>query len=300
MTFALNLWRRIGRSFDILHVQDPQVAVLFEHLRRMGISRPRPILGHGTEEPPELLRKLSYLQHLAPNYLEEWEAQRPTTQLSFAVPNFVDTKRFRPAATAEEKLAARRELGLPDTGLVFLSVGALKKHHKRVDYLMREFRDWLAAAQTDAVLVVVGAREAQTPKLHALRAELGCEAITLVENAPRERVLTYLQAADVFTLASLHEMMPIAVLEAIACGLPVACNADPTLEWMVGPGGQPADISQPGGLRAQFSRLAEGAARAKFSAAARGRADALFSEDAVVRQILEMYSRVAAWPRPMR
>src|SRR5579875_3643914 len=28
-SFAFNLWRRIGRSFDILHVQDPQIAVIF-------------------------------------------------------------------------------------------------------------------------------------------------------------------------------------------------------------------------------------------------------------------------------
>lgn len=80
-TFAFNLWRKIGQTYDILHVQDPQVALVFERLHRMKVSRPRVILGHGTEEDARRLRRLSYLQHLAPNYMEEWDAQRPANQL---------------------------------------------------------------------------------------------------------------------------------------------------------------------------------------------------------------------------
>lgn len=297
-TFALNLWRRIGRTHDILHVQDPQVALVFELLGRRGLSRPRVILGHGTEEDPAFLRRLSYLQHLAPNYLDEWESHRPKRQLSFAVPNFVDTERFRPAANEEERRALRSSAGIAPEALLFLSVGALKKHHKRVDCLMREFSAWRRTQAPEiasrAKLLVMGARENETPELMHLREELNPEAITLIESAPRERVLDLLKAADVFTLGSLHEMMPIAVLEAIACGLPVACNADPTLLWMVGDAGRPQDISQPGGLAAQFSLLADHGVRAELSQAARRRAETLFSERAVVDQILAMYAAVAA------
>lgn len=297
-TFALNLWPRIGRTHDILHVQDPQVALVFERLRRLGLSRPRVILGHGTEEDPAFLQQLTYLQHLAPNYLDEWEPHRPKRQMSFAVPNFVDTDRFQPAANEEEKRALRRAAGVPEDALLILSVGALKKHHKRVDYLIREFSAWrqaqAPATAARAKLMVLGAREDETPDLMQLRAELDPEAITLIENAPRERVLDLLKAADIFTLGSLHEMMPIALLEAIACGLPVACNADPTLLWMVGDAGRLHDISQPGGLAAQFSLLADCDVRADFARAARSRAETLFSEKSVVDQILAMYAAVAA------
>jgi glycosyltransferase involved in cell wall biosynthesis len=130
----------------------------------------------------------------------------------------------------------------------------------------------------------------------ALREQLDPTAITLLENVPRERVLTWLQAADIFALASLHEMMPIAVLEALACGLPIVCNADQPLLWMVGDAGRPTDISQPGGLAAQFTAFADPALRRQFAQAARLRAEQLFSEDAVVAQYLEMYRAVAAAP----
>jgi glycosyltransferase involved in cell wall biosynthesis len=101
-----------------------------------------------------------------------------------------------------------------------------------------------------------------------------------------------LQAADVFTLASLHEMMPIAVLEALAAGLPVACNDDPTLRWMVGDAGPIGDISQPGSLAAQFTTLADAELRAQMSLAARSRAEGSFSEDVVLDQILAMYRQI--------
>jgi glycosyltransferase involved in cell wall biosynthesis len=294
-TFALNLWPRIRRSFDILHVQDPHVALLFEYLHRAGLSRPRVVLAHGTEEETEFLRRFSYLQHLAPNYLEDWEAFRPPRQAAFAIPNFVDIDRFRPG----DKIAARAAAGLPEIpgdALIFLSVGALKNTHKRMDYLMREFSAWRRTQPGNAMLVIVGARDYETDEILRLGAELDPDAIRLLENVTRDRVLNLLQAADVFTLASLHEMMPIAVLEALAAGLPVACNDDPTLRWMVGDAGSIGDISRPGGLAAQFTAMLDGERRAQMSVAARQRAENMFSEAVVVDRILAMYHEVMAAP----
>jgi glycosyltransferase involved in cell wall biosynthesis len=286
-TFALKLWPRI-RGFDILHVQDPHVASIFEYLYRARLSRSRVVLAHGTEEETGYLQRFSYLQHLAPNYLESWEADRPARQAAFAIPNFVDIDRFRPG----DKLAARAEAGLPEDVLIFLCVGALKKTHKRMDYLIREFSAWRRMQPRKAMLIIAGARDFETDEVLRLGAELDREAIRLMENVPRDHVLNLLQAADVFTLASLHEMMPIAVLEAMASGLPVACNDDPTLRWMVGDAGRIGDISQPGALAAQFTALADLELRMQMSQAARRRAVGMFSEDVVVDQIVAMYRQV--------
>lgn len=288
-TFALNLWPLVRRDFEILHVQDPHVALIFDYLHRLHLSRPRVILAHGTEEDPAYLRRFSYLQHLAPNYLESWLLSKPARQMAFAVPNFVDIGRFR----SGDKAAARDAAGIPQDALVFLSVGALKKTHKRMDYLMREFSNWRKTRTEKAILVIVGAREPETDDVLRLHAELDPESITVIENASRDRVLNLLQAADVFTLASLHEMMPIAVLEAIAAGLPIACNDDPTLRWMVGDAGPIRDISQPGALESQFSVLADPEVRSRMSMAARNRAETFFSEPVVVDQILDMYHQVS-------
>jgi hypothetical protein len=86
--------------------------------------------------------------------------------------------------------------------------------------------------------------------------------------------------------------MPIAVLEALATGLPLTCNRTPVLEWMAGPSAAPEDISQPGGLVRQWRRLLDPAVRAHCSAAARTHAENTFSEAVVLKQTADMYAAV--------
>jgi 1,2-diacylglycerol 3-alpha-glucosyltransferase len=135
-TFALRLVDYLRREqADLLHVQDPQVALIVQRAHRLGLVPTRTILAHGTEEPPAFLRKITYLQHLAPWHLQAARhdgAWRPTWT---AIPNFIDTHLFRPGRADE----LRAELQIPADALVLLSVAALKRTHKRIDYLLNEF-----------------------------------------------------------------------------------------------------------------------------------------------------------------
>jgi glycosyltransferase involved in cell wall biosynthesis len=291
-TFVRSLWPRVRRDFDLLHVQDPWIALLMDGLHRRGLSRPRVILAHGTEEPPTTLARYSALQHLAPCYLEDWKARHPPHQAVFAVPNFVDTGLFAPG----DRAAARAEWGLPPDDLIVLCVAAIKRHHKRVDALIQEFEAFADRCPTPATLVVAGGREAETDAVVAEgRARLG-DRIRFLEQAPRSRIHTLYQAADVFALASLHEMMPIAVLEALASGLPVACNDTPTLRWMTGPAASLNDICRTGALSQQLTELQCPKTRATRSRAARAQAETTFSEPVVIQQVLSMYTQVAQAP----
>lgn len=288
-TFVSSLWPRVRRDFDILHVQDPWIGLLLDQLHRRGLSRPRVILAHGTEEPPTTLSRYSTLQHLAPCYLDDWEAERPRGQAVFAVPNFVDTELFRPG----DRATARAEWGLPQDHLLVLCVAAIKRHHKRIDSLIDEFALFAETCPTPCTLVVAGGREDETEAVVAEgRARLG-DRVRFLEQVPRSRIHTLYQAADLFALASLHEMMPIAVLEALASGLPVACNGTPTLRWMTGSAANPNDISQRGALAQQLAELQHPQVRATRSRCARAHAESTFSEPVVIRQILEMYAQVA-------
>lgn len=288
-TFTLGLWRRVRRDYDILHVQDPWIALLMDRLHRAGLSRPRVILAHGTEESPQSLQKFSYLQHLAPCYLEDWQAHRPAHQTVFAIPNFVDTSVFHPG----DRCTARALWKLPADHLVILCVAAIKKHHKRVDYLLREFAAFADRLTQPATLIVAGGREAQTDDVIALGRDILGDRVRFLEGVERARMPTLYQAADVFALASLHEMMPIAMLEALASGLPVACNDTPTMRWMVGSAASPTDISYAGVLAAQLQALADPVLRAELSRQARAHAEAQFSETVVIQQMLQMYHQVA-------
>lgn len=287
-TFAWSLWKAVRSAFDIVHVQDPLVALQLDWLNRRGLSKARVILAHGTEEPVARLQRYRFLQHLAPNYDADWGPYRPLTQLSFAVPNFVDVEKFSPGDTQ----AARIAFGLPADALIVLSVAALKKHHKRCDYLIREFAAFRREYAGPALLIIAGAREKETEEIIALGRELLGDSVRIFEALDRQKLSTLYRAADIFALASLHEMMPIALLEALSSGLPISCNSTPTLRWMAGPSGVPEDISQPGGMVRQWNAMALVEARSEFARKARQYAESTFSEPVVMRQITAMYDAV--------
>ncbi len=178
-TFAWSLQRalRHGR-FDILHVQDPLVAWRMEQLRRAGLLRTRTILAHGTEEPPEWLARLRYVQHLAPAHLEQCRTAGYTRPTWTVIGNFVDGERFHPGTEPE----LRRELGIATGVPVVLSVAAIKRRHKRIDWLIDAVAAYNAQhADRPAVLVAAGARESDSDELVTVaRARLGDAARVLV------------------------------------------------------------------------------------------------------------------------
>lgn len=294
-SFSLRLWPRIRSRYDILHVQDPWIAYLFERWHRLGLSQPQVVLAHGTEEGTEFLSKFQNLQHLAPCYLEDWEAHRPAWQKSFAVPNFVDVDAFHPG----DRGAAREAWDLPQDHLIVLCVAAIKRHHKRVDYLIEEFAEFAKRYSKPATLVVAGGREAQTDEVIAYGKELLGDQVRFLVGVDRSRMPDLLRAADIFVLASLHEMMPIAVLEALASGLPIVVNDTPTLRWMAGPAGRLNNLSERGALAEKLSELSDSQLRAALAKNARSQAENLFSESVVIEQLLRMYSDVAASDKPV-
>lgn len=295
-TFALNLVRLLRRErIDVLHVQDPQVAILTQRARRLGLVRTRTILAHGTEEPPAFLQRVQYLQHLAPWHLDRARAEGVWKPTWTAIPNFIDTDRFAPGRSD----ALRAELGIPADALVVLTAAAIKRGHKRIDYLISEFsRLRQQVSGLPVWLVVAGGWEAETDELVAEGARLLGDRVRFLVRFPRQRMPELYRAADVFVLCSLFEMMPIALIEATASGLPCIVNAHPILEWMTGPGGSRIDMAAPGELSGALASLFVGSERRVLAAAARSHCGSNFSQEVVVTQILEYYKRVLGRPSP--
>ena len=289
-TFSLSLWTAIRKDYDILHVQDYWVAVILDYLHRCGRSRPRVLFGNGTEESDSDLRRFRYLQHLTPHYRDGWKSKQPAGQLSFAVPIHVDTSQFLPGDRSE----ARAIWKLPADALIILCVSALRIAHKRCDYVVREFDSFRRSTSQPALLVMAGAREKETVDFIAsAKAQLG-DSIVVFESVERAKLPSLYQAADLFTIGSLHEMFGIVLVEALATGLPITCNRTPVFEWVAGPAAAPEDISQPGGLVRQWQRMLEPQFRRQCSTAGLAYANKTFSENVVVEQTLNMYAAMMA------
>lgn len=290
-TFARHLikWLR-AEPADVLHVQDPQVAYLVQKSQQRGQIKTRTILAHGTEESFEFQSRITYLQHLAPWHLEEARQAGVHKDSWIALPNFVDTDDFRPGASH----SLRRELNIPPDGLVVLATAAIKRHHKRVDYLANEFCTLLNRyPDLNAWLVVVGGWETSTDDVIAEAKQLLGERIRFLVRYPRSAMAELYRAADLFTLASLKEMMPISLLEATASGLPCLIHHHPVMQWMIGRGGESGDFSEPGGWADSAAPLLMDAQR-RVALGQRAREHCLqnFSRDRVLSRILSYYDWV--------
>jgi D-inositol-3-phosphate glycosyltransferase len=110
---------------------------------------------------------------------------------------------------------------------------------------------------------------------------------------PRQRMAELYRSADAFALCSLKEMMPIALLEAIASGLPCIVNRHPVLAWMSGPGGEAIDMAATGALAGAVDRLlSERSRRHAMAEGGRAHCEANFSVERVVNDICDYYRYV--------
>jgi glycosyltransferase involved in cell wall biosynthesis len=144
-----------------------------------------------------------------------------------SIPTGIDTNTFRPPS-ARERTAARNAVGA-DPGTLVVGIVATLRSWKGHRYLIEGFADaWARSTAADAQskkppamrLVIVGDGP-QRDALEALVDSLGIRAqVRFGGNQPN--VIPWLHAMDLFALPSYaNEGVPQAILQAMACGVPV-------------------------------------------------------------------------------
>jgi len=133
------------------------------------------------------------------------------------IPNGVDTAYFVPA-TEEKKYSARAMFSIPDGALsiCFIGSGFNRKGVRELVYAMRFL--------PNAVLRICG-KDKDSDELRTLIEKEGLAQRVVYVGALSD-VRPLLWASDLFALPSLYDPSPNAVLEALACGLPVISTRD--------------------------------------------------------------------------
>ena len=276
-------------KYDIVHMQDAWASRLLERARRNGRHPAKVILGHGTEEEFEFLLEFDHVQELAPCYLErDRQIGLPPERRWFAIPNFIDCQQF----CSGDRSVARAKFGISADAFVVLDVAALKRTHKRLDWLAQEMAH-ARCKQSNILLVVAGAQTSETTELVRFLKDALPGHVKVLTNVQRQDMPDLYRTANVFAHAALTEMMPISLLEAMASGLPVIANRAPIFEWIVGEGGVLVDMQNPGDLATAAGRFVADSTLAHIaSRKARLRVLEQFETARVVDQISAMYQSV--------
>lgn len=285
--FSINLLPMLMFKRNIiLYTQEAHTAFLIERYINWKIINAKLILAHGTEESFEYINNFDYVQHLAPYHQDEARRNGVKNKMDFTIPNFVDTDRFRP----DTEVKMRKELRIPEDAFVVLTVAAIKKTHKRIDYLLEEVA--AIKGRDDVYLVIVGGKTPETDELIERGKELLKERVRFLIDFDREKMHKIYVAADIFALCSLKEMMPIALLEALSSGLPCICNRHPVLEWMVSAGGSCVDLSREGTLASAIMEYFDVKKRKEVGLRARLQAVNNFSKEIVTDKMIKMFEDV--------
>lgn len=187
---------------------------------------------------------------------------------------------------------SKGDLRLPETAVLAVFVGRLAAE-KKLDNLLTQF----AVAQNlvpDLHLLLVGhgtQRDALQRQAHRLDL---ADHIHFTGPVAYDDVANYLAAADLFVTASVSEVHPLTVIEAMAAGLPVAAVSSPGLVDTVtnGESGFLTRYGEQGGLAAAIVALAIDDERRQRMAAAAQTASRRFDIRHTIGRTLALYERL--------
>jgi glycosyltransferase involved in cell wall biosynthesis len=139
------------------------------------------------------------------------------------IPTWMDTETFYPASSADERQDLRMKLigslGVPSTSRLLVFVGRLD-HQKDPLLLVKAFREALQR-QANLHLIIIGDGILRADVETFCRANELENRASLLGVRSATQIADILRASDLFVLSSAYEGMCIAVLEALAVGLPV-------------------------------------------------------------------------------
>jgi glycosyltransferase involved in cell wall biosynthesis len=194
-------------------------------------------------------------------------------------------------AQRAERTAVRAELGVDPDALVVGTVANLRAHKAYPDLLAAALEVVERLPHVRFVAVGQGPLEAKIRALHA-RLGLGDRLLLLGHRPDAVRVMA---ACDVFVLASLYEGLGVAVMEALALGLPVVATAVGGVPEVVQHGreGLLVPPGRPPELAAALMALLTDAERRQRMAEAAARRGAELSIDPAVRRTEAVYHELA-------
>lgn len=190
-----------------------------ESLAQMGLSAQSPMVRLWSEVRQRMLKGADGIVAISGDVRDVLLRMGVAHEKVHELPNGIDVSRWQPPATGQKE-ALRTTLGLP-SGPLFCYVGRLSRAKGVLDLLQTWTR--VCAQHPEAHLLLigsgVGSYDACEDEIHRLLAQ-SPHATQVLLTGQVSNAMDYLQASDAFVLCSHSEGFGLALIEAMACGLP--------------------------------------------------------------------------------
>jgi glycosyltransferase involved in cell wall biosynthesis len=215
---------------DLVYFADLNLGNACWHWRRLSGQRFRLLFYNGgaTTRP---FTRCDFVQQVSPEHYADAIVRGERADRQVLLPHGLDVAASFTPPTVREREHLRGTLGAPPRGPLLVSVGVLDSGIKHMDYLIRETA---ALGEARPFLLMAGASTHQTPAILALARELLGDDGFIARAFPRDRMPDVYRAADVFALASQREGFGLAIVEALAAGLPCVLHDTPNTAFLAG------------------------------------------------------------------
>jgi 1,2-diacylglycerol 3-alpha-glucosyltransferase len=261
-SFAASLLPHVVRERpDVIYFCDPAIGKVLSKWRQLR-SAPYRLVFHNSGPIAPPFPWFDHIHQVSPAGLADAVAAGESLDRQTLLPCGLDIGAAPTCPSDAERAARRRALGFPASRPVVLSVGALNRAHKRMDYVIKEVA---SLPEPRPYLVMLGQSEGDTPILRTMATLLLGEQGFAMRSVGVDEIGAFYQAADVFTLASLQEGFGLGYVEALAHGLPCIAHDFTVSRYVLGDHGFFADLRTPGTLANALRQiLASGTSPAQF------------------------------------
>jgi 1,2-diacylglycerol 3-alpha-glucosyltransferase len=310
----INYWYRVSRHFrdndyDVVWLQNPFI-ITDNPFRRCLVTMHSTYSGSSSlgvgDLPFHLYESVvarierSCLIHMPPTTFFTGVGQPVSEELArmgvardriFYIPNGVDIRRFHPMP---DKRSLRQRFGLPEEGLVLLSVGRLIP--AKQPFTLIEVFSHIEKKRGDVILCVAGGGEL-LEATKSLAQRIGLKNVLFLGTVDHDRDLPDLYAcADYYIMTSKYEggMPPLTLAEAMASGLPCIVSDIPNLAIVKDAGcGRTVDLDDAAGAADEIVRYL-GEEHPDHAVNARRYAEKTLNWEALSARYVRMFEQLTA------
>ncbi|PCI76898.1 MAG: hypothetical protein COB20_09450 [SAR86 cluster bacterium] len=247
-TFAISLLIAIrGEGYDVVHCTDPPLARILYKLRKLFGLKFRLLYTEACAMPASDCPPADHMHQISKVTFDEAvefgipEPYMTVIPLGFYPENF---------SVTASKNELREKYGLAEGTFVILCLAAINRYHKRIDYLVDEFK----SIEGDVLLWIDGSLDQGDPDLiQYTKDALGDRCrVTLL---PTSEVGELFKVADLMVHTSLFEAFGLAMVEGASTGLPVLTHNAKHYLWLMDNKDSAIDMSRSGNLSDRLNEL---------------------------------------------